>query len=350
MSSGHGRWIEASEASIEPLRESGIVVAGYGNQGRAQALNLRDSGAGAWIRIWARPGGDSAARAREDGFEVIGREGLDEGDLFLCLLPDEEHAGFVSEVLQPALEAKTKPAGICFAHGFSLQFTDLGRRVRRAPWTEAFLVAPCGPGVDVRAAFEKGSGVPAYLAVWHDASGKAMPRAIAIAHGIGATRAGVLETTVREEAVVDLFGEQAILCGGIAALLREAFSTLIGAGYPPLMAYMECVHQLHLTVDMIHRHGVAGMRDMISRTALFGDLTRGPRVIGHQVPAAMAEILGEIESGAFAKEWIEEVRHGAPTLERLRRNLEHDLLEEAGREVRGRFFHLKPVDTPGPLD
>jgi ketol-acid reductoisomerase len=332
------RWLDASEASLESLRGLGIVVVGYGNQGRAQALNLRDSGAGSSVSVWARPAGASAARARAEGFEVLATEDLARGDLFLCLLPDETHLEFVCDVLTPALVAAKKSARIGFAHGFSLEFSEVGRVVRREPWREAFLVAPSGPGTEVRSAFASGWGVPAFVAVWHDATGQARARALAVAHAIGATRPGVLETTVREEAIVDLFGEQAVICGGIAALLSAAFQTLTQAGYSPEMAYVECVHQVRLTADLIHRFGLAGMRERISRTALYGDLTRGPKVLGGEDASAMAEILSEIESGSFSKEWLAEYRRGLPFLKHWRQGLGRDEMERVGREVRRRVL------------
>jgi ketol-acid reductoisomerase len=199
-----------------------------------------------------------------------------------------------------------------------------------------FLVAPAGPGDEVRAAYLSGGGVPALLAVWHDASGAARARALAVAAGIGAARAGVLETTVADEAVVDLFGEQAVLCGGLSALVRAGYQTLVAAGYPPALAHLECVQQLRLTADLVSRHGVAGMRERISRTALFGDLTRGPRVLGPEVEGRLADILGEIESGEFAREWLEEVRRGAPRLTEARAAGAADPLEETGRSFRAR--------------
>jgi len=331
-------WLDESQASLEPLAGLGLVVCGYGNQGRAQALNLRDSGAGRWVKVWTHRAGRAAEQARADGFEVLASGRLSEGDLFLCLLPDEAHEGFVRAVLTPALQAAGKPGRIGVAHGFSLEFGGLGALLRAAPWVEAFLVAPCGPGTAVRAAFVAGWGIPALMAIWHDAGGETRTRALAVARAIGATRPGVLETTVRAETVVDLFGEQAVVCGGLTALMDAAFRTLTRAGYSAEMAYLECVQQVRLTAELVARHGIAGMRERISRTALYGDLTRGPRIMGGQEPRTLDEVLHEIESGEFAQQWQEECRAGFPMLARWRAACEDDPLEEAGRRVRARLL------------
>lgn len=337
MESRSVRWLAPAEGDLADLAGLGIVVVGYGNQGRAQALNLRDSGAGRWVRVWARPGGNSAARAREDGFDVLSSAELATGEIFLCLLPDEAQREFVSGVLTPSLRRAGRRGCIGFAHGFALAFTDLGAELRREPWREVFLVAPSGPGDEVRGAYVDGRGIAALLAVWHDESGRARRLAAAIAHGIGAFRAGVLETTVRDEAVVDLFGEQSVLCGGLAALITAAFRTLTAAGYAPEMAYLECIQQVHLTAELVRRYGVAGMRSRISRIAHYGDLTRGPRVLGAEVSRSLAEILNEIESGQFAAEWLAEYDRGLPMLQQARAAQNDLLLEQVGRDLRQRL-------------
>jgi ketol-acid reductoisomerase len=215
--------------------------------------------------------------------------------------------------------------------------------LRRPPWEEVALVAPAGPGTEVRAAYVSGGGVPALLAVWHDASGRARARALGLAEAIGSLRAGVLETSVADEVTVDLFGEQAVLCGGLTALVRAGFETLTRAGYAPELAYLECVHQLRLTADLISRHGIAGMRERISRTARFGDLTRGPRVLGAEVDRRLADILREIESGDFSREWLEAERRGAlPPAP-----AGPDSLEEAGKAFRARVQPPESAST-GP--
>jgi len=347
MNGAASGWIDPATATLCPLDGCAIVVLGYGNQGRAQALNLHDSlkaapRAGAGVRVWARAGGASARQALRDGFEVIDTAALGTGDLFLCLLPDEVQGAFITETLTPAVRAGGRPGRIGFAHGGALAFTELGEHLRRPPWVETFLVAPSGPGVDVRDEFAAGWGVPALLAIWHDQSGAAYDRALAVATGIGATRAGVWRTTVAAEAAVDLFGEQAVICGGITALLRCAYQTLMRQGYDPEMAYLECVHQLRLTAELIHRHGVAGMRERISGTARFGDLTRGPRLAEAGVARVMADILSEIESGAFMREWQAEVRAGSPRLEAWRGGIDQDAMEMVGRDVRAHALRPEP--------
>lgn len=344
------RWVDPQEASPEPLGGFDIVVAGYGSQGQAQACNLRDSRAGKRIRVWARAEGDSATRAREEGFKLVGNDELAEADLILCLLPDERHLWFVTEIAGPSLSSSGTKASLAFAHGYSLKFSDLGEVVRRSPWIDSFLVAPCGPGAEVRRAFTAGDGVPAYCAVWQDTSGEARARAIALAHALGATRAGVLETSVSDEAVVDLFGEQSVVCGGVVALMQAAFDTLVKAGFAPEMAYMECVQQLGLTAQLIRERGIDGMRSEVSRTALFGDLTQGPRIINDQVRATMAEILCEIQSGQFARQWAEELSRETPTLTSWQRAQAGSIIEKAGRAVRKRSRRSKPVDTSEALD
>jgi len=331
-----GEWIDPARATLAPLAEREIVVLGYGSQGRAQALNLRDAGAGRRVRVWTRPEGPGARQAIADGFPLLGGDDLGCGDLYCCLLPDELHAEFLMRTLAPALTAAGREAELCFAHGFSLAFTSLGAAARRPPWREVFLVAPSGPGEDVRRARLAGGGVPAFLGVWHDASGEARQRAIGVATALGSFAAGVFATEVRTEAVVDLFGEQAVLCGGVSALLAAAFDTLVTAGYPPEMAYAECIQQLHLTVGLIERHGIAGMRARISPTARFGDLTRGPRIVGAATRSALRRVLEEIESGHFAHEWVEEQRRGAPRFAAAEREAVANPLEAAGREVRRR--------------
>lgn len=345
MSSHVTAWLDAAAAKPETLADLGIVVLGYGNQGCAQAHNLRDSGAGRWIKVWARAGSAPAQRARQDGFEVLATDELVRGDLFLCLLPDEVIPDFVAGELSPRLQQAQRVGRIGFAHGFALEFTPLGAMLRDDPWREVFLVAPSGPGSEVRAAYQAGGGVPALLAIWHDRDGEAREHALAVAQALGATRAGVLETTVRDETIVDLFGEQAVVCGGLTALLASAFETLVAAGYPAEMAYLECVHQVRLTSELIHRHGIAGMRERISRTALYGDLTRGPRIAAAGLRGVMTAILSEIESGEFAAEWLREHRQGRPVLpggpaadapEKSEIPAAGEALERAGREIRRR--------------
>jgi len=282
-----------------------VAVLGFGNQGEAQALNLRDSGAS--VIVGARPGGGGEARARARGFETLPLDQASRrASVCAVLLPDERIPS-----LWPAIASGLRPAaGIVFAHGFALLYGDLGFPAD----ADVVLVSPTGPGRVLREVYARGEGLPAYLAVHRDASGDAWGLADGYARGIGSHRASLWRTTVREETEVDLFGEQAVLCGGMNALVTAAFETLVAQGYSAEMAYLECVHQLKYLADLLHERGVAGMRRGISGTALFGDVTRGPRVIGEASRAAMVALLEEIRSGAFAREWTEEVARGAPRL------------------------------------
>ena len=283
-----------------------IAVLGFGNQGEAQALNLRDSGLS--VVVGARAGGAGEARAKARGF-VVQEMAQAAGGARVCavMLPDEVTPALWSE-LEPAF---APDVGLVFAHGFNLLYSDLAF----PPGADVVLVSPTGPGRVLRTAYAAGQGLPAYLAVHRDASGSAWALAEAYAGALGSGRARLWRTTVREETEVDLFGEQAVLCGGMNALVTAAFETLVSRGYSPEIAYLECVHQLKFLADLLHERGVAGMREGISGTALFGDLTRGPRVIGQESRAAMAALLEEIRSGAFAREWAAEVAAGRRRLE-----------------------------------
>ena len=285
-----------------------VAVLGFGNQGEAQALNLRDSGIE--VVVGARPGRPAEARARALGFPVrVLAEAAHAARTVAVLLPDE-----VVPAVWPELQAAFPATGtLVFAHGFNLIYADLAL----PPGADVVLVSPTGPGYVLRAIYERGQGLPAYLAVHRDASGKAWSTAEAYAHAIGCGRAKLWRTTAREETEVDLFGEQAVLCGGMNALVSTAFETLVGAGYAPEIAYLECVHQLKYLADLLHERGIAGMRRGISGTALFGDLTRGPRVVGEASRAEMARLLEEIRSGAFAREWAAEVAAGRRRLDAL---------------------------------
>jgi ketol-acid reductoisomerase len=294
-----------------------VAVLGFGNQGEAHALNLRDSG----VRVvaGARPGGAGERRARAHGFEVAGlAAAAASAGVVAVLLPDE-----ATPELWPAISAALRPgAGVVFAHGFNLLYSDLALPAD----ADVVLVSPTGPGRVLRASFESGGGLPAYLAVHRDASGGAWTLAERYATALGSARARLWRTTVREETEVDLFGEQAVLCGGMNALVTAAFDTLVARGYAAEIAYLECVHQLKFLADLLHERGVAGMREGISGTAQYGDLTRGQRVIGPEARAAMAAILDEIRTGAFAREWRGEVAGG-------RRRLEAGLARAAGHPI-----------------
>jgi ketol-acid reductoisomerase len=320
-----------------PIRGWTIGVLGYGNQGRAQAWNLRESGCA--VIVGARPGGPSAGLASAEGFTVVAPMFLTEmADLVAVLLPDETHGAVVS-----ALAAEARRAGrirvLVFAHGYSLCFEPPSLD----PAWDVAVVAPSGPGAQVRSWFEEGRGVPAFLAVHRDPSGEADGRARAYAATIGCARAGLMRVTVAQEAEIDLFGEQVVLCGGMNALCRAAFDTLVEAGYPPEAAYLECVQQVRLTAELLEKHGLDGMRRRISPAALWGDLTRGPRIVGEGTRARMREILEEVRSGAFAREW------------RVRREADPDWREADLRGARDERFEacgetaraLHGIGTPG---
>jgi ketol-acid reductoisomerase len=307
-----------------PLAGRVVAILGFGNQGEAHALNLRDSGV--QVIVGARAGGAGERRARESGFETLAlAEAARRSAVAAVLLPDDVTPALWPE-LRPALEPDT---ALVFAHGYVPTYGGLEMPSR----SDVVLVSPTGPGRVLREVFERGLGLPAYLAVERDASGTAWALAEAYAAGIGSTRARLLRTSVRHETEVDLFGEQAVLCGGMNALVIAAFETLVAAGYEPELAYLEVVHQLKYLADLMHERGIAGMREGISSTALYGDLTRGPRVIDHHVRAALGTILDEIRSGAFAAEFARWVGAGRPRTPAMEGGLE--ALERARRSALG---------------
>jgi ketol-acid reductoisomerase len=303
-----------------------VVVLGYGNQGEAHARNLRD--AGERVRVAARPGRGAESRARAHGFEVSAPEQALEGaDTLAVLLPDE-----VVPQAWPALAPAARSLrAVTFAHGFNLLYGTL----EFAPSTSVFLVSPTGPGRVVRELYEQGQGLPAYLAVHQAGAQDAWALATHYATALGCARAMLLRTTVREETEIDLFGEQSVLCGGMNALVSAAYGTLVEAGYTPEVAYLECVHQLKYLADLLHARGVAGLRRGISGTALYGDLTRGSRVINERSRAEMRAMLGEIRSGDFAREWLAEVAAGKPTLSRLLAEGDADPIESGRTRALG---------------
>ncbi|WOF16986.1 ketol-acid reductoisomerase [Methanoplanus sp. FWC-SCC4] len=321
-----------SDADLEKISSSTIAVLGYGSQGRGQALNLRDSGLNVIIGIRE---GKSRNAAVEDGFEIYGvSEAAKKADIIMVLLPDEKQAEVYREDIRPFLAD-----GNClmFSHGFNVHY---GQIVPPAN-VDVVMVAPKGPGHMVRRTYEDGKGVPGLIAIEQDYTGNAKDIALAYAKGIGSTRAVVLETTFREETETDLFGEQAVLCGGVTCLVKAGFETLVAAGYAPEMAYLEVLHELKLIVDLIYEGGFTKMRDSISNTAQYGDLTRGPRVIGAESYDAMEEILCEIQTGEFAKEWILENMVNRPVFNALNRADEEHLIEEVGAELRSMMPQFK---------
>jgi len=308
------------------LRDRVYAVIGYGSQGHAHAQNLRDSGAR--VIVGLRPNGASWKQAVADGLEVRPvADAARAGEVIMMLVPDQEQRTVYETAVAPALGAgKT----LMFAHGFNIHFGE----IVPPPAVDVSMIAPKSPGHLVRSEYQAGRGVPGLVAVHQDASGKALPNALAYATGIGCSRAGVIGTTFAEETETDLFGEQAVLCGGVTALIQAGFETLTEAGYAPEMAYFECLHELKLIVDLIYRGGLGFMRHSISNTAEYGDLTRGERVISPAVREEMKRLLADIRSGAFAKEWIAEARAGSPRFNELRRAAQQHPIEQVGARLR----------------
>ena len=315
-----------ADADRARLRDRVFAIIGYGSQGHAHAQNLRDSGAR--VVVGLRPGGASWQRATADGLEVRPlADAARAGDVVMMLVPDQEARSVYEAAVAPALD---KGKTLMFAHGFNVHFGE----IKPPASVDVSMIAPKSPGHLVRSEYEAGRGVPALVAIYQDASGAALPNALAYASGIGCARAGVIATTFAEETETDLFGEQAVLCGGVTALVQAGFETLTEAGYAPEMAYFECLHELKLIVDLIYRGGLGFMRHSISDTAEYGDLTRGPRVISPAVREEMRRLLADIRNGSFAKEWIAETRAGAPKFAELRRAAKQHPIEQVGAQLR----------------
>jgi ketol-acid reductoisomerase len=321
-----------ADADLSVLKGKRIAVIGYGSQGRGQSLNLKDSGLD--VIIGLRPG-KSWDAAGKDGMKVMPvAEAVKKADIIQILLPDEHQAAvYKSEIMPHLSENKC----LMFSHGFNIHFGQ----IVPPPNVDVIMVAPKGPGFMVRRQYEEGKGVPALIAIEQDHTGNAHKIALAYAKGIGATRAVVLETSFREETETDLFGEQAVLCGGCTSLVKAGFETLVDAGYEPEMAYLEVLHELKLIVDLIYEGGLTNMRRYISNTAQYGDLTRGPRVIGPETYEAMQKILEDIQSGKFAREWMLENMVNRPVFNALTKADEEHLIEEVGKEVRGMMPQFK---------
>jgi ketol-acid reductoisomerase len=314
------------DADLSLLEGKTVAILGYGSQGHAHALNLHDSGVN--VVVGLRPDSSSVEKAKADGLEVdaIGNA-ASRGDVVMILLPDEKQA----EIWESEIKDGIAPGNLLlFAHGFSIHFGQIDP----GPEVDVAMVAPKGPGHLVRRQFQEGAGVPGLVAVHQDASGKAHDLALAYAKGIGCTRGGVIETTFKDETETDLFGEQSVLCGGVSELVRAGYETLVDAGYDPRLAYFECLHELKLIVDLMYEKGITGMRYSISNTAEYGDLTRGKRVIGEPTRQAMKEILSEIQSGEFAKEWIAENRAGQENFQRMREEEKNHQVETVGKQLR----------------
>jgi ketol-acid reductoisomerase len=322
-----------ADANLDLLKGKTIAIIGFGSQGHAHAQNLKDSGVNVIVGLY--PGSPSVAKAEAAGLEVKSvEEAAKTADWIMILLPDEVQKQIYETQIKPNLSPGKV---LSFAHGFNINF---GQIVPPAD-IDVVMVAPKGPGHLVRRTYEQGQGVPALIAVYQDASGKARDLAMAYAKGIGATRGGVLETSFREETETDLFGEQAVLCGGLSALIKAGFETLVEAGYQPELAYFECLHEVKLIVDLIVEGGLATMRDSISNTAEYGDYSRGPRIVTDETKAEMKRILGEIQTGQFAREFVQECNAGKPVMTATRRLESEHPVEEVGKDLRAMFSWLK---------
>ncbi len=322
------------DASLEPLEGKTVAILGYGSQGHAHALNLKDSGVD--VVVGLRPDSASVAEAEAEGLEVLSvADAAAKGDVVMILLPDEKQA----EIWESEIKDGIAPGNLLmFAHGFAIRFDQ----IEPPEGVDVGMVAPKGPGHMVRRQFQEGSGVPCLMAIHADATGNARDLVLAYARGVGGTRAGVIETTFKDECETDLFGEQAVLCGGATELVRAGFETLVEAGYDPRLAYFECLHELKLIVDLMYEKGIQGMRHSISNTAEYGDMTRGPKVITDETREAMRKILADIQSGDFAREWIAENNAGTENFDRLREEGKNHQIEKVGGELRS---HMDWIQT-----
>ncbi len=322
------------DADLTLLDGKTVAIIGFGSQGHAHAQNLSDSGVD--VVVGLRPGSGSVAAAEAAGLTVLGvADAAAKGDVVMMLVPDEKHR----DVWEADVRDGVAPGNLLlFGHGFSILYGE----VEAPEGVDVALAAPKGPGHLVRRQYLEGSGVPGLVAIHQDATGDAKALSLAYAKGIGCTRGGVFETSFKDETETDLFGEQAVLCGGASELVRAGFETLIEAGYPPEMAYFECLHELKLIVDLMYEKGLAGMRFSISNTAEYGDYTRGPRVVTDQTRAEMKKILGEIQDGTFAREWIAENRAGQENFQRMRDEGAKTQLEATGKELRAQMDWIDP--------
>ncbi len=315
------------DADLGIIKDSKVAIIGYGIQGRGQALNLKDSGV--TVLVSELEGTPNYNKAKEDGFQVLeAAEAAKQADIIQILTQDHVQGA----VYKKSIESNLKEGdSLVFSHGFNIHF----KQIVPPKNVDVFMVAPKGPGALVREQYEQGKGVPCLIAVFQDASGKAKDKALAYAKALGGTRAGVIETTFKEETETDLFGEQAVLCGGASELIKAGFDTLVEAGYQPEIAYFECLHELKLITDLIYREGIYGMRKRVSDTAEYGDITRGKRIINEQTRQEMKKILSEIQSGEFAKEWIKENQDGRPNYNRITEEEKEHPVEKVGRTLRG---------------
>jgi ketol-acid reductoisomerase len=314
------------DGDLNLLKDKTVAIIGYGIQGRGQALCLRDSGVR--VVVSELEGTPNFEQAKKDGFiPVSAGQAAQAADIIQILTQDHVQAKVYKESIKPQLK---KGKALCFSHGFNIRF----KQIKPAKNIDVFMVAPKGPGALVRKMYEEGKGVPSLLAVFQDASGEARQLGLAYAKAIGATRAGVIETTFDEETETDLFGEQAVLCGGVTELIKAGFDTLVEAGYQPEIAYFEVLHELKLITDLIQETGISGMRRRVSNTACYGDLTRGTKIITDKTRKAMKKILKEVKSGKFAREWIKENENARPNFNRLLEEADNHPIEEVGRKLR----------------
>jgi ketol-acid reductoisomerase len=324
-----------TDASLDFLRGKGIGIIGYGSQGHAQAQNLRDSGLR--VTVADLPGTPNYEKAIEDGFSpVLAAEAAQKSDIIQILTEDHAQAALYRRDIAPAMKSGRT---LVFSHGFNIHYGQ----IMPPKEVDVVMIAPKGPGHLVRSEYVRGAGVPALVAVQQDASGQALQTALAYASGIGATRAGVIETTFKEETETDLFGEQAVLCGGVSELIKAGFDTLVEAGYQPEIAFFECMHELKLIIDLVYRGGLAYMRYSVSDTAEYGDLSRGKRIITSQTRAEMKKLLEEVQSGEFAREWILENQAGRPMFQALRNREKTLLVEQVGARLRAMMPFLDAV-------
>ena len=324
------------------IKSKRVAVIGYGSQGHAHSLNMRDSGVNVTIATYA--GSPSAARAKEEGLPVATIEdAVKNSDVIMILLPDETQKKVYKASIEPHLRAGQT---LMFAHGFNIHFGQ----IVPPPFVDVTMIAPKAPGHRMRELFQEGVGVPGLLAIHQDASGQAKQNALSYAWATGNLKAGVIETTFKEETESDLFGEQSVLCGGVSALVKMAFETLVEAGYQPEIAYFECLHELKLIVDLFYQGGLSYMRYSVSDTAEYGDYTRGPRVIDEHVRATMKQVLTEIQNGTFAKQWIAENEAGRPNFKKMREDGASHQIEAVGKQLREMMSFLqKPKQKAAPV-
>ncbi|HET9859052.1 MAG TPA: ketol-acid reductoisomerase [Nocardioidaceae bacterium] len=330
------------DADLSVIQSRNVAVLGYGSQGHAHALSLRDSGVD--VRVGLPEGSKSRAKAEAEGLRVLTpSEAVEEADLIVILAPDHVQRTLYKESVEPNL---VEGDALFFGHGFNIRFGY----ITPPEGVDVAMVAPKGPGHLVRREYSEGRGVPVLVAVEKDATGKAWDLALSYAKGIGGLRAGGIKTTFTEETETDLFGEQAVLCGGVSELVMKGFEVLTEAGYQPEVAYFECLHELKLIVDLMYENGISGMRFSISDTAEYGDYTRGPRIVTAETKATMRQMLKEIQSGEFAKKWIAENENGQPNFKAMRDADRHHPIEVVGAKLRNMMPFLDPVQLPQPAN